>query len=284
MVSRCAPSRRLDITLVDLLTIINIGGAIFPIIFLRLQPRIGFPWTVRTIGFIMIACSAIALPVLLLNQRGPRPTSPRRFIDWSAFRELPFDFFAVANILIFLAYYIPLFYGPTFATSVLSVSRDTAFYQLAALNAASLFGRLGSSALTPRFGAPNFLLFSVLASMIMIFGWIGVTSSAGWWVWSVVYGFFSGMLISANPVVVAQPVLSKDSSVMGTRMGMIWFLAAVGVLVSAPIGGALLGSATGSQTSTPYLKLRALDGAVMAGGTLTLLVPLIAIRRYKPPS
>lgn len=233
----------------------------------------------------MLACSTIALPVLLFNQRRPpRPTKPRQLIDWVALKETPFVFDAVANFLIFLSYYIPLFYGPSFATNVLGVSSNTAFYQLAALNAASLFGRLSSSALTPRVGAHNFLLFSVLSSMIMIFGWIGVRSSTGWWVWSIVYGFFSGVLISANPVVVAHPVLSRHPSVMGTRLGMIWLIAAIGVLVSAPIAGALVGDAVDAQASYPYLKLRAFDGAIMAGGALALLVPLASIWRYKASS
>ena len=60
------------------------GGLIFPAVVERLLPRIGFPWTVRTLGFLTLAM--LLLSFLLLKQRLP-PQKSGPLIDWMAFRE-----------------------------------------------------------------------------------------------------------------------------------------------------------------------------------------------------
>ena len=175
-----------------------------------------------------------------------------------------------------MAYFIPLFYVPFFAIEVLQTSAELGFGLLAAVNGASAIGRLGSSVLAPKIGAPKVLPFVVFASSILLFGWIGVDTVAGFVVFCVFFGICSGVLISANPVVVAHPVISPLPSVIGTRLGMQWFATALGVLVGAPIAG-VLGS---DGTATAFHKLQAFSGAVMAGGFLFLLVPLFTVWRH----
>ena len=249
---------------------------LFPVIFLRLQPRIGFPWTVRVLGFIQLACSLVALPLLFRGKAPPKPKAPRSLIDWNAFKEIPFNAYCVANFLVFMAYFIPLFYVPFFAIQVLRTSTELGLGLLAVVNGASAFGRLGSSFLAPKIGAPKTLPFVVFASSVLLFGWIGVDSLTGFVVFCVLFGFCSGVLISANPVVAAHYVISPSPSVIGTRLGMQWFASALGVLVGAPIAGVL-----GSDGSAgAFHKLQEFSGAIMAIGFLFLLVPVSAIWRH----
>ena len=249
---------------------------LFPVIFLRLQPRIGFPWTVRVLGFIQLACSLMALPLLFIGKAPPKPNAPRSLIHWIAFKETIFDAYCVANFLIFMAYFIPLFFVPFFAIEVLRTSAELGFGLLAVVNGASAFGRLGSSILAPKIGAPKILPFAVIASSALLFGWIGVDSLAGFVVFCVLFGICSGVLISANPVVVAHPVISPSTSVIGTRLGMQWFATAMGVLVGAPIAGVL-----GSDGSAgAFHKLQGLSGAIMTAGFVFLLIPLSAVWRH----
>ena len=176
----------------------------------------------------------------------------------------------------FMAYFIPLFYVPFFAIEVLQTSAELAFGLLAVVNGASAFGRLSSSVLAPKIGAPKILPSVVFASAILLFGWIGIDDLVGFVVFCVLFGVCSGVLISANPVVVAHHVISPSPSVIGTRLGMQWFATALGVLVGAPIAGVL-----GSDGSAgAFHKLQAFSGAVMAGGFLFLLVPLSAVWRH----
>ena len=101
-------------------------------------------------------------------------------------------------------------------------------------------------------------------------------SLAGFVVFCVLFGFCSGVLISANPVVAAHHEISPSPSVIGTRIGMQWFASALGVLVGAPIAG-VLGSDGSAGT---FHKLQEFSGAIMAVGFLFVLVPVSAIRRH----
>lgn len=50
----------------------SLGGVLYPIIFRQLQPRIGFGWATRTIGFLALATTAFSLSVMRVRQT-PRP-------------------------------------------------------------------------------------------------------------------------------------------------------------------------------------------------------------------
>lgn len=252
------------------------GGVLFPIIFIRLQPQIGFPWTIRVLGFLQLACCIIALPLLFLGKAPLKPKSPRSLIHWEALKEFGFCSYGVANFLMFMAYFIPLFYVPFFAIQTLGTSKEVGFYLLAVVNGASAFGRIGSALMSQRLGASRLLLTAVVTSSILLFGWMGVHTLAGFAVFCVLFGLFSGMLISANPVVVAHPAVSPTPGVIGTRLGMLWFVTSLGVLVGAPIAGEL--GSDGSRES--FRKLQAFSGATMAGGALFLLPPLSAVWRH----
>lgn len=235
-----------------------------------------FLFNVRVLGFIQLTCSLMALPLLFLGKSPPKPKAPRSLIQWNAFKEIPFDAYCVAKFLVFMAYFIPLFYVPFFAIEVLQTSAELGFGLLAVVNGASATGRLGSSVLASKIGAPKILPFVVFGSSILLFGWIGVDNLAGFVVLRVLFGACSGALISANPVVVAHPVISPSPSVIGTRLGMQWFATALGTLVGAPIAGVL-----GSEGSAgAFHKMQGFSGATMAGGFLFLLVPLSAVWRH----
>ncbi|KAE8366298.1 major facilitator superfamily domain-containing protein [Aspergillus caelatus] len=253
----------------------SIGGVLFPIIFIRLQPRIGFPWTARVMGFIQLGCSCIAVPLLMATTK-PRRSSPRQLIHWDALKEWSFNAYGVANFFMFMAYFVPLFYVPFFATQVLETSTDMSFYLVSILNAGSAVGRLGSALLTQRLGAGMILSASVTASAALIFGWIGVRTQASFIVFCVLFGISSGVLISANPLVIAHPVVSPSPAMIGTRMGMLWFTASLGVLIGAPIAGVIEGHGGGNG----YLGLQLFSGAIMTGGGFFLMVPLLAAWRY----
>ncbi|GAB1199236.1 hypothetical protein APSETT444_008582 [Aspergillus pseudonomiae] len=163
-----------------------------------------------------------------------------------------------------------------FAAWVLETSTDMSFYLVSILNAGSAVGRLGSALLTQRLGAGLILSVSVTTSAALILGWIGVKTQAYFITFCVLFGISSGALISANPLVIAHPVVSPTPAMIGTRMGMLWFTASLGVLIGAPIAGAIEGHGGGNG----YLGLQVFSGVVMAGGGIFLMVPLLAIWRY----
>ncbi|GKZ39804.1 hypothetical protein AbraIFM66950_001262 [Aspergillus brasiliensis] len=253
----------------------TIGGTVFPILFIRLQPQIGFPWTARTMAFIQVACSCIAIP-LLIATTNPKPSPPRQLIHWHALKELSFDTFAAVNFLFFVSYFVPLFFLPSFAQSVLHTSADLGVYMVSIFNASSSISRIICPLLVSRFGPGKVLCVSMASSAIILFGWTGVHTVAGCVVFSIFLGIFTGSFIAVTPVLMAHPVISPTPSVIGTRMGMQWFAVSLGALIGAPIGGAL----DGHGGSNGALGMQLFSAVVMALAAVVLLVPVRAVWRY----
>jgi MFS family permease len=68
----------------------SIGGMLYPIIFYKLQPRVGFAWATRSLGF--LALGTLLISNILLRIR-VKPVQRRKFLDLPAWRELPYLFF-----------------------------------------------------------------------------------------------------------------------------------------------------------------------------------------------
>jgi predicted MFS family arabinose efflux permease len=255
----------------------HLGGVIFPVIFLNLQPITGFPWAIRVIAFVQLFCVLVALPILWQLSLPPAGKA-RQLIHWHAFKQPAFSSHFVSGFLVFMAYLVPLVYISPYSVQVLKQTSSTAYYQLAVSNATSAFGRIGSAWLSLKVGGPNVLVFSLLSSSLLIFAWIGVESSAGFWVWCTVWGFCSGIIVSVNPVVVAHPTISHSPAVLGTRLGMQWFSTSFGFLIGVPIAGILLQDTADIRIG--YERLQIFGGAIMLGGAAFFSVPYWAIHKH----
>jgi hypothetical protein len=65
----------------------SFGGGVYPVVVRQLLPQIGFPWTVRVLGFINMAC--LLMTIIFMRPRlPPRKSGP--LIEWQAFREVPY--------------------------------------------------------------------------------------------------------------------------------------------------------------------------------------------------
>lgn len=95
--------------------------------------------------------------------------------------------FAIATLGLF----VPVFYVSSYAIDH-GVSPQMPFYLLAALNGASLFGRVIPSYLADRYGHYNVAIIATLASAVAGFCW-AATSLGGLVVLSLLYGFASGV-------------------------------------------------------------------------------------------
>lgn len=92
-----------------------------------------------------------------------------------------------------------------------------------------------------------------------------MTNTAGNVAFSVLYGFFSGGVVSLAPVVLTQ--ITSDLNLLGTRLGMVSVLKGIGSLIGPPISGALLKS-TGN-----YLGLQLFAGlSLMVTALFSLLL------------
>jgi MFS family permease len=73
------------------------GGLVYSGMARQLVPAIGFPWTMRAIALIQLTLLAVAN--LYLHPRMP-PKAPSALIDWSAFRDASYNFYAAASFFV----------------------------------------------------------------------------------------------------------------------------------------------------------------------------------------
>ena len=171
--------------------------------------------------------------------------------------------------LIDSGFYGPIYYIQPYAISQGITDENLGFYLLPILNAASIAGRIVPNIITDRVGPLNVMAPVSLCTGILALAWIGIKNLPGIIIFAILYGFVSGGFVSLPPVAVT--TLSPDFRKLGTRMGQAFFTSAFGLLVGAPVSGAIL-SHTGS-----YLGLQLFSGC---GIVLTAILLTIA-RVYK---
>jgi MFS family permease len=224
------------------------GGLVYPTIARQLLPRIGFPWTVRVMGFIMLAMGSLYCS-LLKPRLPPRKSGP--ILELSAFREAPYSLFLMAVFLICLGQYFAFYYISSFATNVLDLPYGTAINVLLVLNGIGVF-----------------------ISSIVLFFWPLVKGTGGLYGWAVSYGFFVAGFQGMFPAVLTS--LTKDMSRVGTRNGMGLAIIGLGTLIGPPIAGALIQSYGGN-----YLIAQMFGGVTVFLGSVVLVVGRISITGMK---
>ncbi|PYH82956.1 MFS monocarboxylate transporter [Aspergillus uvarum CBS 121591] len=230
----------------------SIGGVIYPIMLDQLQRRAGFAWATRAVGFLSFGTCCISF--CIMRMRFP-PKEKRKLVQLSAFKEPVFTMFCVGMFLGFLGFYNFLFYIQSYAIDTKIVNATLGFYLLAMLNAGSTFGRICPNFIADHIGPMNVLLPAATATAILAFAWIGVHNVPGIIVLSVLYGLCSGGFVSLPPVVMAS--ITKDIRDLGTRLGMLFAVTSIGLLIGTPIGGAIL-----SNTGT-YLGVQLFTGCCL---------------------
>ncbi|KAJ5613024.1 hypothetical protein N7510_006218 [Penicillium lagena] len=251
----------------------SVGAVIYPIMFRKLQPRIGFPWAVRCIGFISLFL-AIVTCLILCRKPGER-TRARSLIDFTAFREPPFMLLSVSLTCVMLAYYVPIFYVASYARTALHTTANLSFYMVAIVNGSSVVGRVGPYFLITWVKPIYMLIFAAAASAIAMFTWIAATNIPGFIVWACYWGILSGVHVTAPTSILAHPVLTPDPNSLGTRLGMMWGISSFGALAGTPIAGALV-----NLDQAYFLKAQIFAGCLMIGATVLQSWPALKITWY----
>lgn len=237
------------------------GGMIFPAIAQSLLDRVGFAWTVRTMGFVMLFNAAVIL--LLIRPRTDLPPKPRGqpLVDLAAFRDPTYTLFTAGTFLTFWGVYFAYYFVRPYARNVLGVSSYTSFSILLLMNGVGVPGRVVPAIIADRYcGALNIFIPTVLASGILLYAWHGVVSEQGMWAFATVYGYFGAGVQSLFPASLSNLTPPEEMSKVGVRIGMVFSIVSLAALSGPPIAGALIDNEDGG-----YL------GAQMFGGTVMVL-------------
>ncbi|KAK3697945.1 hypothetical protein LTR37_017169 [Vermiconidia calcicola] len=248
------------------------GGIVFPIVFNQLEPRIGFGWTTRVIGFISLATLSISV-VSLSWKRTPRKP-PRALFEMSALKQPTFVIYGVSAFLVFTAYWVPWFFIPLYGEFGVGATATFSSYLLAITNACGIVGRLITPLFQRRFTSLQTILIMTILGDILIWSWISIHTIGSFVVFCVFWGLFTGPLAVLPASAVAD--LSPNLNSIGTRIGMIWFFSSFGNLIGAPIAGAV-----SNPTQNDFLGGQAYAGACMAGSAVLTAAILFLLHADK---
>jgi MFS family permease len=186
-----------------------LGGIIFPIVLNNLIPSIGFGWAQRVCGFLSLA---LLLPAAVLL----RPTSMRRknslflldaFAKPAYYLQVIIPVFSLlvtmtnmclqvtGLFMVVFGLWTPYFYIATYGIEH-GMSAKLANYLFAFINVGSFVGRVSGGFLAGWVGQFNVISISCYISSILIFIWLGVTSTGGLIVLATLFGASSGIIIA----------------------------------------------------------------------------------------
>ncbi|OJJ48894.1 hypothetical protein ASPZODRAFT_149872 [Penicilliopsis zonata CBS 506.65] len=212
------------------------GGLIYPVVadMLLYKHPIGYAWTLRVMGFIMLGTHIPGL-LWMRSRLPPRSTGP--IIEWGAFRELPWVFFTASMFFNFWGLYFAFFYLGTFARDRLGMSDSLNLIMI--LNAVGVPGRIIPTYIGGRItGMLNLLIPLSLAASILTYCWAAVSNVAGLYTFTVLFGIVAAALQSLFPATAT--MLNPNLEKAGTRLGMILSIVSIANLTGPAIEGALV--------------------------------------------
>ncbi|KAJ5910475.1 hypothetical protein N7504_005118 [Penicillium tannophilum] len=267
----------------------SLGGIIWPVAIDQLlkRPNIGFPWTMRIVGFIMIPLFAFSCVVCKSPPKVQIPMdvdpenditgndmsgeiAPEKKVDHkreaiALFRQPSMQLLCLAMFITYFGMFAPFFYTTSYAVAK-GFSTTLAFYTVSIVNGASFFGRIIPGILADRFGRFNCCIVSTLSAGVIAFCWTSVDSVAGLVIWCAAYGFASGGILSLQQACAAQVA---TPSTFGLAIGGVAGSTAFSAMANVPISGALV-------ERYGYLSLSLFSGvALLLGGMLLIIARLV---------
>lgn len=224
------------------------GGIVFPLLlqFLLGEGGVGFGWSCRILGFILLALCTLAN--LFIRTRLPPLVKPEGDIskktnsvwpDFTIFRDKRYALSALGIFFMEFGLFVPLTYIVSYATAHGLSGADSTMV-LALLNAGSVLGRFLPGLLADKVGRFNVIILTISLCVITVLGlWLPAGSSKPILIaFCVTFGFASGSNLGLVPVCLGQFCAPQD---YGRYYSTAQMLASFGTLTSVPIGGALLG-------------------------------------------
>ncbi|KAL3426234.1 monocarboxylate permease-like protein [Phlyctema vagabunda] len=237
----------------------SLGGVIYPIMVQRLLPKIGFPWTMRAVAFLIFGMLIIAN----LTVKSRLPHTPKKF-EAMAFvrplREPAFALICLSSFLFCFGLFLP-FNFITIQAQTWGMSANLSSYLISILNATSIFGRILPGIAGDRWGRFNVMIITTTFSFIIVLGlWLPARGNAPNIVFAALYGFSSGAWVAMGPALIAQISPIRE---IGIRSGTMFACISIAALTGNPIGGALI-----SHDNGKFEYLQIFCGVVMAAGAV----------------
>ncbi len=132
------------------------------------------------------------------------------------------------------------------------------------MSTSSIFGRIVTGMVADRVGSFNVMIIICMASSVLVLAlWLSSRSDTSIVTFACLYGFSSGGFVSLAPALVTQ---ISDAAEFGTRLGILFGISSIGVLIGSPNTGALVSE----DGALIYLQL--FCGVMLSFGTCLFII------------
>ncbi|KAI8717950.1 Mur-ligase-M domain-containing protein [Fusarium sp. LHS14.1] len=238
------------------------GGLVYPSIMRQLLPSVGFPWAIRAIAFVQLGTLGVAA-CFLKSRVPPRRSGP--LVEWSAFKELEYSFYVLGSFMAFWGVYFAFYYLAAYARDVLGVSFTKSLDVLLVLNGTGAIGRVIPNYLADGYGCLTVQIPLALVTGVMMYCWAAIKSTTGLFIWTAIYGIWTGGVQSMFPVGLSS--MTSDPSRQGTRLGMAFTIVSFATLTGQPIAGAIIKAQGGH-----YVGAQAFAGSCLILGSCSFVI------------
>jgi MFS family permease len=215
------------------------AGLIIPFVMNFLLSEYGFRTTLRVWAVALLILSAPL--IYFLRPRIPASSvsrNPRYGLGF--LRTSTFWFLQAGFVIESLGYFLPPIYLPTFARS-LGLSPSIGTLLVALINASAVFSTITMGFLIDRLHVTTVIMLSTVGAAISVFLFWGLSTALPLLaVFSILYGFFAGGLVSCIAGVIKVVKLRDESADVGTLIGLLSAGRGVGAVVSGPLSELLL--------------------------------------------
>ncbi|KAJ0425040.1 putative MFS monocarboxylate transporter [Aspergillus carlsbadensis] len=261
----------------------SLGGVVWPIVINELLKKesVGFGWTMRIVGFIMLPLLTVTCTLCRPAPKAAEPAAaqtdsessaatetkpaPQRRPDFSVLNRPTVRLACLGFFITYFGMFAPFFFTTSYAVHE-GFSDDLAFYTVSIVNGASMFGRIIPGIIADKYGRFNLCIPATFMSGVIALCWTKATSVAGLVIWCLAYGFTSGAILSLQQVCAVQ--ISTPQTV-GLTVGAVMASASFSAMASVPISGELIGS-------YGYLALSLYTGVSLIVGSFLLLLARLA--------
>lgn len=272
------------------------GGVLFPLIIQALLPKVGWGWSIRILGFMLLVLCAISLAFCrsrIPPRKGEKTTWRDTLPDYKIFLDGTgaMALTTIGVLLTDLAYFIPITYTPRYyidrqnlpSDEALTGSSAFAYQLLAILNASSCVGRCVVGEMADRFGRYNSMIVSLFFCTASVLGfWLpdilipDMDNSALLIVFILLFGFCSGSNVSLTPICLGQLCETQE---YGRYYASCFTMVSFGVLASIPIAGSLL-DAVEAAGKEKYWGIALFAGLSYVGAFLSFLWVRIKVKGW----
>ncbi|KAJ1943390.1 hypothetical protein EC988_006244 [Linderina pennispora] len=203
-----------------------------------------------------------------------RPAQREKIIDFSVLRGVRFPLLFFTTLLGGGAYYIPIYNFPSYSVIVLGKTQSWGANMSAIVSASSIVGRIAMGSLGDKIGPINALWLACTGTCLSVLVlWLPFKTVGPYLASVILFGFFSGAIVSLVPVSAASLFGIKR---LPSIMGLIMLAYAIGGLISSPPAGAMLDK---FGHGTDFTSLIIFAGVLAAASVATQSVLRVVISR-----